>query len=359
MLLGAPELSGMPTGRAQMKARRLWEGQKSEKARKRELFFDEITRSAYHVNESLRTEVYIPYKSVIPGYYTPEVEELDNLRGEYFRKTHPNYNWSGYEHHEDWEVYLVADADHYPELVPVREAVIAWSRKNHLDADWCREIAVRTLDYWFREDRKTKDEDDEEQKLYHWYCPGGRKVNVHPLEYKLVPLPGFPRYFPFIHMSIDHYLQEVKQWARKDIIPQSFWHQLKGSWIGSDSTMGAKLDKYIEEDLERICEVAAFYARSLKGLYSDKGHGPVPAHPEEAKHIRWAVQAQVYKETTFSSIAESEGLLACDMPNTSYVRREVLKILEDIGLPPRKDLQNSGRRKGSKDKKPRKDVSNW
>jgi hypothetical protein len=337
-----------------MKERRLWQGQNSEKARKRELFFDEITRSAYHVNESLRTEVYIPYKSVIPGYCTPRFEELDDLAEKHFDALHRSTNHPDYGYLDKWNDYLMADASHYPELIPVRETVIKWSRKNYLDKDWCREIAVRTLDYWVRDDRKPNDEDDEEQKSYEWDCPGRRKVNVNPREYKLVPLPGFPRYFPFRDESVDHYLQEVRRWMRAKIIPQSVWHQLKGSWIGSDSAMGARLDKYIEEDLERICEVAEFYARSLEGLYSDKGHGPVPAHPEEAKHIRWAVQAQMYEEATFSSIAKSEDLLINrEMPNVSYVKREVKKVLKEIDLPIREELLKPGRRKGSKDKKPR------
>jgi hypothetical protein len=60
----------------------------------------------------------------------------------------------------------MADDKHYPELIPVREAVIAWSRSNHLDTDWCREVAVKTLDYWVRTDRKYRDDGDEEQRLY-------------------------------------------------------------------------------------------------------------------------------------------------------------------------------------------------
>ena len=343
-----------------MRRRRLWQGERSEKRIKRELFFDEITQSAYHVNESLRTEVYIPYQSVIPGYYTPRFEELDDLAEKHFGKLQRSSNHPDYGYLDTWNAYMMADDTHYPELIPVREAVITWSRKNHLDVDWCREVAVETLDDWVREDRKTKDgadEDDEKQKLYDWSCPGGRKVNVHPLEHKLVPLPDFPRYFPFIHMSVDHYLQEVKRWMTQKIIPESVWHQLKSSWIGSDSPMGPKLDKYIEEDLGRICEVAEFYALSLEAYYRDKGHKPIRSQPEESKHIKWAVQAQMYEETTFSSIAKSENLFNNDRPNASYVRREVLKVLEEIGLPPRPGLLKPGRRKGAIEKNPRHRVS--
>jgi hypothetical protein len=340
-----------------MKERRFWQGQKIEKRLKRELFFEEITQSAYHVNESLRTEVYIPYQSVIPGYYTPRFEELDELAEKHFDRLQRSSNHPDYGYLDRWNAYMMADDSRYPELIPVREAVITWSRKNHLDVDWCREVAVRTLDYWVREDLKTKDEADEEQKLYDWSCPSGGKVNVHPLEHKLVPLPDFPRYFPFIHRSLDRYLQEVKLWMKEKIIPESVWHQLKSSWIGSDSTMGPRLDKYIEEDFSRICEIAEFYALSLEAYYRDKGHKHVRTQPEEGKHIKWAVQAQMYEETTFSSIAKSENLFNNGRPNASYVRREVLKVLEEIELPLRPGLLKPGRRKGAIEKKPRHRVS--
>jgi hypothetical protein len=340
-----------------VKVRRFWQGQKIEKRRKRELFFEEITQSAYHVNESLRTEVYIPYQLVIPGYYTPRFEELDELAEKHFDELQRSSNHPDYGYLDKWNAYMMADDSHYPELIPVREAVINWSRKNHLDVDWCREVAVRTLDYWVREDRKTKDEDDEEQELYDWDCPGGGKANVHPLEHELVPLPDFPRYFPFIHRSLDHYLQEVKQWAKTKVIPQSLWYQLKNSWLGNNPYTGARLDRYIKEDLTRIRELAEVYALSLEGYYSQKGHKPVRTHPEEGKHIKWAVLAQMYEETTFSSIAESENLLNSGRPNASYVRREVLKVLEEIELPPRPELLKPGRPKRAKERNPRHRVS--
>jgi hypothetical protein len=62
----------------------------------------------------------------------------------------------------------------------------------------------------------------------------------------------------------------------------------------------------------------------------------------------------MYEEATFSSIAKSEDLLINrEMPNVSYVKREVKKVLKEIDLPIREELLKPGRRKGSKDKKPR------
>lgn len=145
--------------------------------------------------------------------------------------------------------------------------------------------------------------------------------------------------------------QRNRQWMETKIIPESIWHKLKSSWMAPDLT--STLDEYINQDLDRICEIARFYALSLEHYYKEKGHGPVPAHPEEGKHIRWAVQAQMNKETTFSSIAASEGLSNSGRPNVSYVRREVLKVLREIELPPRPGLLGSGRRRASTENNPR------
>jgi hypothetical protein len=333
-----------------MRERRFWQGERGEKQRKRYLFFEEITESAYHINASLRNDIYIPFQAVIPGYYTPRFEALETYSIEYFKKTHPDSKWGDHEHFDTWEAYLAADADHYPELIPVRDAVINWSRENNLDADWCREVIVDTLNDWVREDSRGKDDYE-----FDWQCSPGGRVGVHPYENKIVPLPGFPRYFPFTHRSVDHYLREVRKWMEAKIIPESVWHKLRSSWIGSD--VGTTLDKYIEEDLDRICEIAKFYALSLENYYKKEGYGTVRTYPEESKHIRWAVQAQINKETTFSSIATSEGLLSGGKPNVSYVRREVLKVLGEIELPPRPGLLGSGRRRGATEKTPRRRVS--
>lgn len=336
-----------------MKQKRFWQGEKSEKQIKRYLFFEEITHSAYHVNLSLRTEVYTPYKSVIPGYFTPRFEELDKLSRKSFGKNHPNAKYFDYEHYDTWEAYLTADVDNYPELIPVREAVIAWSRSNHLDADWCREIAVDTLNYWFREDHKPKYEDPEEHELYELVCyPGGGKYRMNPIvEDKLLPLPGFPPYLPFRHKSLDHYLEEVRRWMQEKVIPQSVWHQLKDSFIGSLPHVSARLDSYIEAEFNRIRKLAATYAYFVEYFYRQKGYTPITPQPEESKFIKWTVQAQIYEGTTFSSIAESENLFNGDLPNTSYVRREVLKVLEAIELSPRSGLLKPGRPKGARDKR--------
>src|SRR5438067_1703277 len=82
-------------------------------------------------------------------------------------------------------------------------------------------------------------------------------------------------YIPFLHMSVDRYLQEVRRWMKEKIIPDSVWQKLKSSWIGSETSMGPILDKYIEEDLGRICEIARVYARSLEFYYKQEGYEPV------------------------------------------------------------------------------------
>jgi hypothetical protein len=335
-----------------MKERRFWQGERYEKWLKRELFFDEITRRAYHVNESLRFKVYVPYQSIIPGY-NPRFEELDDLAIAHFRKTHPDSTWSDYEHFHTWEAYMMADDEHYPELIPIREAVREWSDEYHLNADWCREVAVRTLGDWARADRHPKYKDDEEPSIYDWICYGGDRYHVHPLEGKVTPLPGFPPYLPFRHKSLDHYLKEVRRWVADQIIPQSIWHKLKDSWICSDSDVGRKIiDKYIELNTVGICEIASLYAGMLENFYIKKGFPPLHSRPEEGKHFRWAVQAQI-NEKTFSSIAKSANLYNSGMPNTSYVRREVLKVLSDIDLPSRPELLKPGRPRRTNNEKTR------
>src|SRR5690242_5010247 len=96
--------------------------------------------------------------------------------------------------------------------------------------------------------------------------------------------------------------------------------------------------------------MAEMYAAYVELYYKQKGFSPVSSQPEEAKYIKWTVQAQIGMRS-LSGIAESENLFNSNMPNASYVRREVLEILKIIELPPRPGLLRRGRPKGSRNKK--------
>ena len=133
------------------------------------------------------------------------------------------------------------------------------------------------------------------------------------------------------------------------MIPQSIWHQLKSSLIGS--TVAEKmLGIFIEQDIQRMCEVAECYAFCVEDYYIQQGYQETRRPLEEVRHVKWAVVAQL--EKSYSEIAEDARLFDSkrDRSNSSNVRSEVLKIFSAIGLSPRSRLSQKGRPPGRKTK---------
>jgi hypothetical protein len=306
-------------------------GERAEKRRLRCLFFREITKSDYKVIKSLRKDVYIPYRSVFPVYSNSRFDELEDLSFKTFRKVHPNAKWADFEHFVQWEGFMEADDDHYPELIPVRNAVINWSQDHNLDANWCRETAVATLDSWAQKN----------SKFNEWEISYGTKYRIDPDEEdRLMPSPAFPPYLPFKH-STDEYLIAIEKWARDKIIPTSFLYQLKDSSVGKSADGKEVIDSQIEAEVKSIIKIADIYCASVNSFYAQLDYTGINSRPEEAKHLRWTVRSLITGKS-YLEIGEEEKV------GEETVKKAVQRMLHALELSRKK-----GRQKGHKDSRRR------
>jgi hypothetical protein len=220
-------------------------GSRAERSRKRYLFLSEIERITPQVIRSLRRNVYLPYRALLPirdPYEGGRFDQLDELARLAFYKAHPDAKWSDYEHHWNWDALMMADVTRYPKLIPVRAAIIKWSRYYSLDADWCREEAVETLDAW---DNAQKN-NGPPLKANEWNGSYGPPFHANSkLEREFIPIENFPEYYPFRCRSKKEYLKEVEAWARATA-SASMPSQMKKTTLGSDSVV-SKLQRFAVE----------------------------------------------------------------------------------------------------------------
>lgn len=337
---------------------------------KRELFLAEIKRSAFYVMESLYKEVF-PYFSTIEqldediisdAYDKAVLEAFDKkdrsrllakirrLREEGFedgaRELESDRVWLA---EKEWKLarnkeelvswYGLVEANkQHPELTKIRKAILRWSRKWNLDADWCRDLGLDTVGRWATE--------EDTVDVGEWgHMPGVVRYysDLNSEEEKgFLLFDGQPRYLPYKQKRRE-YLDDLHNRLQETIRKDPLW---RACHEGSYKRRITSLIQGIREDIEkRYCvRVEDYYKRHDRDRFEDERNID--------KYIKWTVQAQV-GNTPLSTIAESENLFNGAVPNTSYVRREVLKVLKAIELPPRQQMLKPGRPKGAKDKKPR------
>jgi hypothetical protein len=193
---------------------------------------------------------------------------------------------------EVWPIYLEALATcdriiNYrqlaedPSCVPLNEALNSWAAKYNLDADWCKDTALRAFEYW-----GTAPEDYDTD-----YWEGGGWTDV-PME--IGDSPDFAeRSFTFSH-SIDGLI-----WSTREQIVSE-----------------------LRSEFERV---VSDYVNHLENVLRDAGHTISPKK-RSADHFIWFIRYQVQKKSQNKIVQEFNQ-------DRTTVRDGIHSIAELIKLP--------------------------
>lgn len=190
-----------------------------------------------------------------------------------------------------------------------------WSQRWNLTADWCFELAFRTIEKW------TRPYNQRNKLMWDNEGWGGGVPDEWP-----IPPDGLPFYNP-----LDFHRSQYKERLHKQVI-----ESIKNDSIlrhGEPSSRKAFVDSIIAV-ADGYCSKVDKYAESL-------GYKKTREKKKLKQHLVWAVRFQVLSES-YSAIAEQERV------SVSTVKRAVADILELIELTPRPSSK-PGRQRGRKD----------
>jgi hypothetical protein len=303
---------------------------KSSFENKREQFLHKVETRAPRVVRSLYDEVFLPYQADLPT--SKIINELDDLALlKTYKKAHPKSRLSGRElenaayyywrsHNEGlsfWHCFLAADKSHHPQLIPIREAIIKWSDYWNLNADWCRDRAIRQLFAW-------TDEVWETDHTEWGAMPYGRLVEINKQEERrLLPSEDFPRWMPF-EQKLNEYLDQQEQELRE--------------YITKHPVMAAMFEGYLKSHINDLIkrirdEMRLNYCEKLADYYEEHKYIRISIEPRIDKHMEWTVRVRILCRTsdevtqTFERIAKEESY------SENAIRKAVREILTEIGLP--------------------------
>jgi len=198
---------------------------------------------------------------------------------------------------------------YYEAAAELISALKEWACTWHLEADWCFDNALRTLQSWLTDKNNLRFQTE----LY-----------VTDVILPLNPPAGLPFYQPGPGgMTQQAYLK----WVREEI----------DNAISSNSILSHAEASQRVALIDSIIEVAKKYCQESEKVLS------LPRSVEKTnlqKHIKWSLRFQV-KEEKLSEIAEKDGV------EESAVSQAVKFILERIDLPSRTQRKR-GRPRGSK-----------
>jgi hypothetical protein len=317
----------------------------------RVFFLQEIEESKPEILQSLYDEVYTPFRSCFPydedrlekieeclrlKWYeeclkkTTDQSKIRRLSMPFISKLHKAYYWT---------IFEAANDKYHPELIPLREAVRQWSKKQNLDADWCRAIALDSM-RWFDDAKKLRWFDDA-KKLRWQITRSGRAYIEHQVEMSFLPCPNFPAWSPFWQRKSD-YLERLKDKVTESV----------NAFFSTHPLFAGLPEKIKQRTMKDIYREGEIYCSKLFDYYQRKGYTQIKLSRDEERKIRWTVLAQVgTNPLMFSQIARKYRIA------TNHVSENVKDCLKEIDLPARDNLFGSGRRIGIKEKK-RRNIAN-
>jgi hypothetical protein len=203
-----------------------------------------------------------------------------------------------------WHTLRAADENCHAELVPLRTAIFEWSRKYNLDGDWWRNIALRTVNDW-----SASGECDLE---FYWSMAETREID-HAAELALLPYDEFPRWEPANQRRRD-YRNGLTVWARGRMDVEILFKC-------TTAKLRTDLIDLVEKKGKSYCD-------SVEVFYESNGWTRVKDKRSLLKHIKWTVAFQVQK-LSHNRIAQSFGV------GVGPVKRAVDEVLNLIELPAR------------------------
>lgn len=316
---------------------------------KRISFLRAIEKIAPDVLTTLYEQVGIPFQKLFPM----ESETIDGLEMytilSFFDKAHPNYEYSMAEKEEEaqdfwidqhddyfilWDGIQGADTAHFPEIIPLREAILQWADSWNLNAGWVNDRAFWTLQEWSIDQWEEPD---------YWNIGGGLGGSVdinEKEELGFMLSEQLPRWTPFMKKQ-SSYLRELETRVRNDISQHPVLSLLLQGPLKSHLDPMVKL---------LINHVRRDYCQKLIEYYESKGFKRFNERIRENQHIEWTTRLRTQCRTqeevvgTFERIAEETGR------KVNSIKKAVKETLIHIGMPLQPTFQpQKGRPKDRKD----------
>src|SRR5580704_17278266 len=253
-----------------------WDLEDMSKLEKRELLLRQIERDVPDVLRTLETLVYTPFRHLLPidpisyeqafleawdketGYQQAKQIELalaskDEARADSLlriRKATAKRHWnSGHGDTVTTWYGLNKVGKWCPEYEPFREAILNWSNDWQLNADWCCDHALKTVNQWA----------DDWTDIGEWagiVGDGGFVCIDADEERRLLP-DGWPlQWEPFRTTQVS-YLNDVEKSLREEIDSQPLWAALAAGF--SRAALEVIIKKFVESLRVDYCKKLATY----------------------------------------------------------------------------------------------------
>lgn len=201
-------------------------------------------------------------------------------------------------------------------LVRLRNALLYWARRWHLEADWCFDAVCWTLHQWRQLPHYISE--------YQWWSVGSSswmRLNNEAFSHLTVPheLPKWEADSQFRTQYVQYAERQIKDHVAKDPFICALKPKLKRAII--DAKM-SEINNYCDGVL-----------RVYDSQVDDSGEPTwkrAESKDELIRNVKWAVSFQVLNQT-YSDIASRENVAV------STVSRSVKYVLTLIGLPIRPD----------------------
>jgi hypothetical protein len=238
-----------------------------------------------------------------------------------------------------WWQALKLDVD----AVFLQLAIAGWSKQHDLDADWCRDHALRTLQEGDLTRVHFRMTEGKMRKLIDWDSVADEVIG------SLKRLHGDPLHHNYEYKGRPRKLFSNRSAHNKEALstkPQPpnglpIWNagrELRCSYLArienhvrdlfANSILCALTSKERIGIIDRLKERAESYCKEVSEHYERERWKKLKVPSELTRNISWAVQFQVLKKT-YMRIAADAGV------ETTTVRRAVISILKIIGLPSR------------------------
>jgi hypothetical protein len=268
---------------------------KQSKSDLRNRFFDAVNRHASHVLEDLHGEPFRLYIEASLGFNSDTSEkDTDNLNAEGLANKRAQDWTKHFWNRPEWRRKFENGSINYDSRKEAfRQSLFEWSRRNHLDAAWCRECAYETLDNWsyFRSNRE-QPQFQPLKKMMIFFPIGGEAK-------------GLRRRFTFDYEMVH---PQIKAWENTEAeLRDAFERQLNA--LSSDLKSRAKAHGYVLTPEE----------------YQTRKHN-------SEDRFRWLVE-RVVNEKTLNQILDELDPKRKDSLDHSTVRKTIKALAETIGLP--------------------------
>jgi hypothetical protein len=311
----------------------------------RNIFLREIEVAAPAVLSTLYSNVFLPYRSLFPFHKNLLARLIRRTAMHSFNKTFPSSTLTGaarakaakihYRHAQlttdaslsFWPALEMADGADCQKLVDLRKAILDWSDQWNLNADWCRDRAVRQMQTgWLQDPDREGWVDDGFYLSLRLFGPDSVPVFRNAQEAASFCPKEFPLWPAFLMRQRD-YLRMLERDLRNAIEKDPAW-----SWALSRPHLKSHVNNLIKVVLE---DVRQNHCERVARHYAEKGFERIGKRSRMEDHINWTVRVRVLSQTSDQIATMLETVAREAYLTINGVRKAVRETLIALELPMR------------------------